>query len=281
MREPRHEQVADLPMGEWLDEALEGLTVPGVALAVRYAGYEQHVFRGITSVDNPLPIDGSTVFPWASITKTFTATAVMQLVERGLVDLDEPVTTYLPDLRLSDPVALAEVTVLHLLNHTAGWAGDLPFRPDRGTEPIAGFVGALARAPQLTRPGSVVTYNNASLILAGHLVERATGLSFAEAIRDQLLDPLGMINTFERAGDVMTRRFAVGHESVLDGAAVVGPWPAPQYAMPAGGLAGTSSDLLTWARFHLGCAGTSMEGVLGGTLRQAMQRPTARLRGAR
>ncbi|HZT66491.1 MAG TPA: serine hydrolase domain-containing protein [Acidimicrobiales bacterium] len=91
---------------------------PGVAVGVWAEGAETVSCHGITSADNPLPIDRDTMFGVGSVSKTVTATAVMGLVARGQVDLDAPVRRYVPELELEDEDAAAGVTVLNLLNHT-------------------------------------------------------------------------------------------------------------------------------------------------------------------
>src|SRR5258708_256505 len=106
-------------------EAAQRLGVPGVALGLFANGEEDYVFHGVTSVENPLAVDASTLFQIGSTTKTYTATVMMILSEQGLVDLDAPVRTYIPELRLKDEDAARTVTVLQLLNHTARWSGDL------------------------------------------------------------------------------------------------------------------------------------------------------------
>src|SRR6266511_3146587 len=91
--------------------------IPGVAVAVLYRGAEYVRGYGVTNVDYPVPVDGDTVFRIGSTTKTFTGTTVMRLVEQGLLDLDAPVRTYLPDFRVADEAAAARVTLRQCLNH--------------------------------------------------------------------------------------------------------------------------------------------------------------------
>src|SRR5438067_12223737 len=100
------------------------LAVPGVAVGVLHEGEEHYAFHGVTSIENPLPVDESTLFQFGSTGKTFTSTAIMRLVEQGKVSLDAPVRTYVPELRLKDEDVARSVTVLQLLNHTAGRPGD-------------------------------------------------------------------------------------------------------------------------------------------------------------
>ena len=87
---------------EWVTEAAERLDVPGVAVGVYHDGEEHYAFHGVTSVENPLPVDEDTLFQFGSTGKTFTATAIMRLVDQGRVDLDATVRTYLPELTLKD-----------------------------------------------------------------------------------------------------------------------------------------------------------------------------------
>lgn len=141
----------------------------------------------------------------------------MRLVEQGRVDLDEPVRTYVPELRLRDEDVSARVTVLQLLNHTAGWAGDLMDDTGDGDDALARYVALMADIEQVTPLGATVSYNNASLSLAGRVIEKVTGQTFEQAIRDLLFEPLGLTNSSFFANEIMTRRFAVGHHLEPDG----------------------------------------------------------------
>ena len=101
-------------------ELAEELGIPGVAVGVFHDEQERYAFHGVTSVENPLPVDGSTLFQFGSTGKTFTSVALLRLVDAGKVDLHAPVRTYVPELELRDPEVAEAVTVLQLLNHTAG-----------------------------------------------------------------------------------------------------------------------------------------------------------------
>src|SRR5207248_5524493 len=103
------------PLFRALDEQIEAAMgryqIPGVAVGVYYQGQEYVRGYGITNVDYPQPVDGDTLFRVGSTTKTFTATTIMRLVEQGLLNLDAPVRTYLPNLRLADESVAARVTL--------------------------------------------------------------------------------------------------------------------------------------------------------------------------
>jgi hypothetical protein len=111
-------------LGTQITEAMERLHVPGVAVGVLLEDDNYIAGFGITSLDNPLPVTGDTLFQIGSTTKTVTATIAMRLVEQGKLDLDSPVRRYLPELRLSDESVASRVTMKHLFTHTGGWVGD-------------------------------------------------------------------------------------------------------------------------------------------------------------
>ena len=173
----------------------------------------------------------------------------MRLVERGELDLDAALRTYLPHLKLSDADVAARVTMRHLLTHTGGWLGDYFDDVGPGEDALARICSSMSELPQLTPLGDVWSYNNAGFYLAGRVIEVVTGLPYEQAVQELLLDPLGLEQTLFFAEDVMTRRFAVGHDR---NNAVARPWPIGRAHHPAGGLASTVRDLLRYARFHLG-----------------------------
>ena len=103
---------------------MKRLRVPGVAAGVWHSGKEYSAGFGVTSAENPLPVTADTLFQIGSITKTFTGTMLMQLAERGRIELDAPVKTYLKDLKLRDKKIEKRATSRHLLTHLGGWVGE-------------------------------------------------------------------------------------------------------------------------------------------------------------
>jgi CubicO group peptidase (beta-lactamase class C family) len=274
-RRPAAGAAVGAELGERLAAAAERLGVPGVAAGILLDGREEYAFHGVTSVENPLPVDAATLFQIGSTTKTFTATALMRLVEQGLVELDAPVRRYVPELRLRDEDAAVRVTVLQLLNHTAGWAGDHFLNTGDGDDALARYVESMAELEQLSPPGAVASYNNASLCLAGRVIERVTGQTYEAALRELVLDPLGMELSSLVPADVMSRRFAVGHNDHDGQVGVARPWRLPRAANAAGGLVSTAAAQLRYARFHLGDG----EGLLRRETLERMQVPTVALAG--
>lgn len=248
----------------------EELDVPGVAVGVLQDGREAHICHGVTSLENPLPVDERTLFLCGSTTKTFTATAVLRLVERGLVDLDAPARTYVPELRVADENAAASVTVLQLLNHTSGWDGDFFRNTGDGDDALARYVDAMAGLQQLTRPGEAVSYNNAAFAVAGRLVENVTASPYETALRELVLEPLALEHSLFFPRELLTRRVALDHQRLQDGGTTLLPFGFARATNAVGGLATTTRDLIAWARFHL----DGDDSILSRELLRRMQQPT-------
>jgi CubicO group peptidase (beta-lactamase class C family) len=265
-----------------LSELSAELQVPGVAAGVLLDGREEYAFYGVTSVENPLPVDETTLFQFGSTGKTYTATALLRLVEEGKVDLQAPVQAYLPEFEVADRDVASRVTVLQLLNHTAGWEGDMMDDTGEGDDALEQYVARMRRLVQVTPLGAAVSYNNASVCVAGRILEKLTGSTYEQAIKDLLLRPLGLDHTLFFPNEIMTRRFVVGHTRHDDGRVTVSRrWALPRGGNPAGGMSATAADQLGWARFHLG-DGTAPDGtrLLRPETLALMRQPTADMRGS-
>jgi len=237
---------------ERVPDAMKSLHVPGVAVGVYTEGREFGAGFGVTSTRNPLPVSEKTLFQIGSNTKTFVATAAMRLVESGNLDLDAPIRKYLPDFRMRDRDVTARVTMRHLMTHTGGWVGDYFLDTGDGDDALERYVSALAELPQLTPLGTQWSYNNAAFSLAGHTIAKITGKTFEAALKNLVIDPLGLRRSFINPHDVMTHRFAAGHASLNGQTYVLAPWALPRSSWPAGGIAASVMDLVRYGRFHLG-----------------------------
>jgi CubicO group peptidase (beta-lactamase class C family) len=231
--------------------------VPGLALGVIHEGRVTIRGLGVTNLEDPLPITAHTVFPIASISKTFAATAMMRLVEQGKVDLKAPVRRYLPDFRVRDTVATRDVTVWHLLTHLGGWEGQVS-GPDRGTETLKNFMTTITDLMQVAPPSAAWSYNNAGFSIAGHVIETVNGTSVNRAIRDLVFQPLGLEHAGTTAGDFIVQRFAAGHATRSGTPTLNRPF-TPSVSVTAGGVGLCMTDLMAYAKFHLG-DGTAANG---------------------
>ncbi len=241
-------------------EALAALTeakmreyhVPGVAIGVLDNGVITSRGLGITNVNNPMPVTQHTVFPIASISKTFAATMVMRLVEQGKIDLKAPVRKYLPDFKVRDENVSRDVTVWNLLTHTAGWEGQVS-GPERGEDTLRNFTATvMPDLMQVAPPTAAWSYNNAGFSVSGRVIEAVTGLSINRAIESLVFQPLGLKTAGTTAGDFIVHPFAVGHTNRgNEPAGMMRPF-SPSVSVTAGGVGLGIEDLLAYARFHLG-----------------------------
>lgn len=262
-------------LGEVIVAEMKRLEIPGVSVGIWHAGQEFSAGFGVTSLENPLPVSAETLFQVGSISKTLTGMLLMRLVELGKLDLDAPVRTYLPHLKLSDPHVAETVTTRHLLTHTGGWIGDYFNDFGNGDNALSKMVKSLAKLPQITPPGEIWSYNNTGFNLAGRLVEVLMKKPYEKATQAFLLDPLGLKMSFFYPDDaILTHRFAVGHSKWEKTVKVARPWAVGRATNPVGGLVSTVKDLLIYARFQMGNGQSAAgEQILARESLEAMQTP--------
>ncbi|HLV98257.1 MAG TPA: serine hydrolase domain-containing protein [Ktedonobacterales bacterium] len=271
--------MSQITFTEFVETTAKQFNIPGVAAGVWADGKEVYACSGVTSVDNPLPIDQDTLFVVASITKPFTATTLMRLVAEGKVELAAPVRRYVPEFRLKDEQAADQITVLHLLNHTAGLDWRVSASTGEGDDALARVVAKMAEMELIALPGTRPSYSQAGYDLLGRIIEHVTGQTFEQAVTSLVFEPLLLSHSFFERDDIMIRRFVVGHNGDQDGTlSIARPWRHARGENPGGGLATSVADLLSFARFHLGDGRTeSGTRVLPTPVLQQMQAPTAKL----
>src|SRR6516162_2665502 len=174
-----------------LHDAAKRCQVPGAALAVLHGEAVFEAATGVVNMQSGVETTTDSVFEIGSITKLWTTTLLMQLVDEGRVELDAPVRRYLPEFALADLAAAEAITVRMLLTHTSGIDGDFFQSTGRGDDAVERYVLACAALPQLHPPGAGWSYCNAGFVLAGRIVEKLRGCTWDEALRRHLLAPLG------------------------------------------------------------------------------------------
>jgi CubicO group peptidase (beta-lactamase class C family) len=235
---------------------LEAHEVPGASVAVLVDGETVEAAAGVVNLRTGVPATPDAVFMIQSITKVWTATLVLQLVDAGLVELDAPVRTYLPAFRTSDEQASAQITVRHLLTHTGGFEGDLWGATTCGDDALQRFVEDLVPlADQHSRPGELFSYCSAGYGVLGRLVEVVRRAPYAQAFRRHLSEPLGVQEIAFDADEALQFRTAIGHGRARAGAAQqpLRAWALMPPSNPAAGnqLAMTARGLVALARLHL------------------------------
>lgn len=231
------------------EAALRRHAVPGGALALHYYDRQWLWAHGVTNVNHPAPVHEATLFQVGGITRLVTALALTILSDRELVDLDAPVRTYLPTFRLADVRVSERVTVRHLLNHTGGWYGDDRGGGESGPDAAARYLTRLVNAPQLLPLGWRFSINESAYVVAGRLLEALTGQNYLASARDLVLDPLEMTHAFFDPREVVTTRYAVGHDVEGGRPRARATWTTiPPALAPAGGLCASAQDLLRLGR---------------------------------
>lgn len=242
----------------WLDQRTEAGEFSGVALVWRDAAPMFEYAGGLAHRGLGVPIATDTRFGVASVTKLPTAIAALRLVDRGLIRLDQPLVDLLPPAQRPKAVT-PKVTLHHLLSHTSGLAN----YHDDADPTLASFVSnwdriptyhirrpadmlpLFADLPLVSRPGERYQYNDAGFILAGLMMEAASGKPYETVLVHEVFGPAGMIDTAIEALDHEPARLATGY--VTDDSAPKG-WKTNIFSvtavgMPDGGMISTARDL--------------------------------------
>jgi CubicO group peptidase (beta-lactamase class C family) len=242
----------------WLADRLTTVAqegrVPGATVAVLAGDEVIEAATGVLSTATGVETTTDSVFQIGSVTKLWTATLVMQLVDDGLLDLDKPVQSVVPEFRVVDADASAAITTRQLLSHVAGFEGDLFTDTGRNDDCVEKYLAHVAELGQLFTPGERFSYNNAGYIVLGRIVEVLRGAPYNAVLRDRLFGPLALQHTATHADEAILHRAAVGHVSPEPD---TDPVPAPIWSLapsnaPAGSmLAMSARDLLRFVQMHL------------------------------
>ncbi|WP_420323400.1 serine hydrolase domain-containing protein [Kribbella antibiotica] len=221
--------------------------VTGATLGILRGGELVEAATGVLNKNTGVEVTTDSLFQIGSITKVWTTTLVMQLVEEGLIDLDAPLVDVLPELRLSDPDVTKQVTMRHLVTHTSGIDGDVFDDTGRGDDCLEKYVDVLANVSQNAPLGATWSYCNSGFSLAGRVIEKLTGKTWDQVLRERIITPLGLGHTVTLPEEALLHRTAVGH---LDGK-LAPVWGLQRSAGPAGLISSTVADVLAFARLHL------------------------------
>jgi CubicO group peptidase (beta-lactamase class C family) len=239
----------------YIEQQMRRLNIPGISLALvegdqilRIRGFGEARPRGeVPSLQTPFFI--------GSLTKSFTALAVMQPAEARKIELDAPVQRYLAWFRIADPKASAQMSVRHLLNQTSGlpeWSGEMQLAnfDDRAnaTERQARALASI----ELSHPvGSACEYSNENYNLLGLIIEAASGETYADYLRDHIFRPLRMGHTYTSRAAAKQNGLAMGHRYWFALPIAAHNLPVPRGSLPSGQLISTAEDLAHYLIAHL------------------------------
>ena len=252
--------------------------VPGIAAAVLHAdGTIEATAAGFANLDTRQPLAENAISQIGSISKVFTTTLAMMLVDDGVLALDTPIVEYMPDLPLADEEARQQITLRHLLSHTAGFEGDRFIDYGNGDDALAKAVADYGTLRQWTRPGDLWHYCNAGFYLVSRLIEVVTGKVFEDVFRERIIEPLELTTTRFFADEVIGLPHAVGH---LLGDRTAGYKVSPRYALPryvngCGGVVCSTRELIRFAQLHLGLGELDGKRFLSEESAKLMQQPVS------
>jgi D-alanyl-D-alanine carboxypeptidase len=234
-------------VNDYLKSEMGKRHIPGASLAIIRDGRVILAREyGQANVELSTPVTPNSVFKLASLTKPFTATAIMMLVEEGKISLDSPIAAYLPTL----PLQWNKVTVRQALSHTSGladylqapgWSWRNSWRLDLTPSE---FIELTAAAPILFNPGEGIKYNNTGYYLLGMLIEKVSGKSYAEFLRERIFQPLSMSATRRDSAGIVPNR--VSGYIYRNGALQNAEYTSETWAYSEGGIISTALDLAKW-----------------------------------
>lgn len=236
-----------------LSALAEAHKVPGATLGILRLGEEPvYAHHGILNVRTGIETTDDSVFQIGSMGKVWTASVIMRLVDEGKLDLDAPIVDYVPEFASSDPEVTRTVTMRHLLSHTSGIDGDVFTDTGRGDDTLEKYVALLDGVAQNHPLGATMSYCNSGFVLAGRVIEKITGTTWDQAMRDLLFTPLGLTHSCTLPEEAIMFRAASGHTVVGDDGPELAPaWMLPRSMGPAGLINSTTADILAFARMHL------------------------------
>ena len=238
----------------YIEKEMRDVRIPGLALGIVHNEKVVHL-RGFGEADPAgRTVTPQTPFILASASKSFTALAIMQLVESGRIDLDAPVRRYLPAFRVADEAASARITVRHLLHHTSGLPEDSAFGPmlsnDVSDDALSDRVRALEDVHLSNGVGAVFEYTDANYDVLGLVVQTISGQSYESYITEHIFAPLDMRHSYTDQSDARRNGLATGHRSWFG---YPRPFEAPysRAAMPSSYLISSAEDITHFLRMQL------------------------------
>jgi CubicO group peptidase (beta-lactamase class C family) len=241
-----------------IDSVISGLMktyfVPGAAIALVKDG--QVIYTkgyGYRDVGAKLPVTDKTVFSIGSVTKSFTALGILQLVDAGKIKLDDPVVKYVPEFKLADPDATKWILIRHILAQDSG----IPSTDRLEVESRAAIISDAAQVKPTAAPGKLWQYANINYVLAGAVIEKVTGQSWESYIQANVFAPLGMNNaTFNAEELVKKPEFAYPYGFDILNDFKKGDFAETNYRWmrfngPAGSIMADVSDMARYIQFQL------------------------------
>lgn len=248
-------QMEEKKLDELIQNTLKTFDVPGISVGIIKDGniiYSKGF--GVRSLTTKQEMNNETLVGIASNSKGFTATALAILADEGKLNFDDKVSKYIPEFQMYDPYVSQEITIKDLLTHRAGLGlgqGDLMFFPEGGTFTIDEIIHNVRYLKPENSFRNKFDYNNIMFIVAGEIIHRISGISWAEFVEQKIMQPVGMTSSFgsySRAKAANVSNMIDAH-APIDGKAVAVPHDWNEIGNAAGGIISNINDLTIWADF--------------------------------
>jgi CubicO group peptidase (beta-lactamase class C family) len=233
-----------------VDDEIKNLMLKNRIVGLQLAVIKDNVIiktnhYGLANIEDSISVDNKTVFSINSMTKAFTGVAIMQLVESGKLNLEDPISKYLDKL----PKTWQNITVKQITTHTSG-IPDIFDSPDHMfSEDNEILFKKIKESPIVFKPGEMVKYNQTNYLLLGLIIEKISGKSFEKFIIDNQFEKVGMKNSIKAGmGDTYTiiNHSARPYTYYINGSLTTIHQPMPSYLYPAGGINSTATEMAQW-----------------------------------
>jgi CubicO group peptidase (beta-lactamase class C family) len=243
----------DATLTPLIQEVMNAYDLPGFAIGI--VENNEVVYArgsGCKNIDTKEPVNTATLFHMASISKPFVATAIMQLVEQGKIDLEAPVTTYLPYFKLDDE-RYTDITIQKMLSHVSGMPDVEDYEwdnPQYDEGALERYVRSLADRKMRFDPGERYAYSNMAFECLGDVIAKVSGLSFADYEKKYILDPAGMKESTFLKPEYLPENWASGHLRTLRTLAWEG-YPYNRMHGPSSTLHSNAIEMSNWAIINM------------------------------
>ncbi|WP_370898903.1 serine hydrolase [Chryseobacterium gossypii] len=248
-------QIEEKKLDGLIQNTLKTFDVPGMSVGIVKDGkiiYSKGF--GVRSLVTKQPMDENTLVGIASNSKGFTCTALTILADEGKLDWDDKVSKYIPEFQMYDPYVSQNVTIKDLVTHRAGLGlgqGDLMFFPEGGSLTVNDIIHNVRYLKPENPFRTTLDYNNIMFIVAGEVIHRVSGLSWAEFIEQRIMKPVGMTSSFGSYSRAKAVANKIDAHAPVDGKAIAVPHDWSETANAAGGIMSNIKDMSTWAEFLL------------------------------
>ena len=243
----------DAHLSPFIQNVMRSHELPGLASGV-VADNEIMYARGfgVKSIETQSPVSMTTVFHMASISKPFVATALMQLIEQGRVQLDAPVVAYLPYFKLDDD-RYRDITIQQMLSHVSGMPDETDYEwetPQYDAGALERYVRSVSSMKLIAEPGEKFAYSNMAFECLGDVIAKVSGLSFDDYVKENILDPAGMTESSFLKPEHLPENWAAPHVRVLTSLAWAG-YPYNRMHGPSSTLHSSALEMCRWAMINL------------------------------